>query len=146
MRESPQFNKLGLVMTKTDATARKEVGILEQMADKVKSDKNYKIPDGYKQIEETHKFIEYTVPKSIPMRKSKRISAEILDDLISSLFGIHFLEPIQSEKVILKVVPDIISRRKHSVNPDVVTTIIKDVSLRQEQEIHKKEYDQIRAV
>lgn len=35
-------------MTKTDATARKEVGILEQMAEKVKSDKNYKIPDGYK--------------------------------------------------------------------------------------------------
>jgi hypothetical protein len=29
MRESPQFNKLGLVMTKTDATARKEVKILE---------------------------------------------------------------------------------------------------------------------
>jgi len=62
MRESPQFNNLGLVMTKTDATARKEVKILEQMAEKVKKDKAYQIPAGYKQIEEIHKFVEYKVP------------------------------------------------------------------------------------
>jgi len=48
MRESPQFNKLGLVITKTDATARKENAVLEQMAEKVKKDRNYQIPAGYK--------------------------------------------------------------------------------------------------
>jgi len=94
MRESPQFNKLGLVITKTDATARKENAVLEQMAEKVKKDKNYQIPAGYKQVEESHKFVEYKVPAQIMMRKGKRIAIEILDDLVGNLFGVHFLEPI----------------------------------------------------
>lgn len=77
------------------------------------------------------------------MRRGKRIVVEILDDLMSELFGVHFLEPIQLEKTVTKVVPDIKSRRQHSVNPDNLTPINGPQNIRADQEIKKDEYDKI---
>ena len=46
----------------------------------------------------------------------------------------------------MKVVPDIVSRRKHSVNPDNLTPINKDLFIRNAQEIAKDDYEKIKQV
>lgn len=69
---------------------------------------------------------------------------EILDDLVNDLFGVHFLEPIQLEKTVTKVVPDIKSRRKHSVNPDNLTSINGPQHIRADQEFRKDDYEKIK--
>lgn len=51
-----------MVVTKTDATARKDVKVLELMAEKVLAKPSYQVPEGYKRVEEVHKFVEYKVP------------------------------------------------------------------------------------
>jgi hypothetical protein len=44
------------------------------------------------------------------------------------------------------VVPDIVSRRKHSVNPDNLTPINKDLYIRNVQEVAKDDYEKIKQV
>lgn len=51
---------------------------------------------------------------SIPMADHKKICIELMDEILADTLGIHFLEPISSEKTIIKVIPQIVSRRKHS--------------------------------
>lgn len=53
------------------------------------------------------------------MKVSKVIAVELLDEILGSKFGIHFLEPIVVEKVVKKIVPAIISRRKTSVQSPI---------------------------
>lgn len=60
-------------------------------------------------------MVEYSVPKDVPMRQSKRVVVEVLDEILSNAFGFHFLEPVATEKVVTRVVPNIISRRKASL-------------------------------
>ena len=53
--------------------------------------------------------------ESIPMADHKKICIELIDEILANTFGIHFLEPISNEKTIIKVIPQIVSRRKHSL-------------------------------
>jgi hypothetical protein len=53
------------------------------------------------------------------MKVSKVIAVELLDEILGLKFGIHFLEPIVVERVVKKIVPAIISRRKTSVQSPI---------------------------
>lgn len=111
MRESPLFAKLGLSITKTEANPRPEIKLLEEMAAKAKKDPNYKVPQGYKIVKETYKFVDHRVPLHLPIKESKRVATEVIDQVVFKALGFHFLEPIAVEQPNLKVVPDIVSRR-----------------------------------
>ncbi len=80
-----------------------------------------------------------------------------MDEILADIFGIHFLEPISTEKTIIKVIPQIVSRRKHSliiqsphVNQNPVPMIglkanqplYKTVTLTADQEDAKKRYEE----
>jgi hypothetical protein len=55
------------------------------------------------------------VSASIPLADHKKFCIELMDEILADIFGIHFLEPISTEKTIIKVIPQIVSRRKHSL-------------------------------
>ena len=55
--------------------------------------------------------MEYVIPPNVPIKESKRVVVEVLDDFLNKVFGFHFLEPFVSEKTITKVVPALVSRR-----------------------------------
>ena len=113
MKLSPLFQKLGLVITKTEATNRPEIKLLEEMAMKATKDpETYKAPPGYKVVTETHKHVEHRVPADLPIGEATKIATEVVDDMLFKGFGFHFLEAISIEKSHLRVVPDILSRRK----------------------------------
>lgn len=48
-------------------------------------------------------IFSYTLPESLPIKESKRVSIEIFDELFNDIFGIHFLEARGIQTVIPKV-------------------------------------------
>lgn len=48
-------------------------------------------------------MLDYSLPEYLPVSESKRVAVETLDDVVNSLFGIHFLEarayPVMTPKI-----------------------------------------------
>jgi hypothetical protein len=88
-----------------DATSIGDATLLNALNKKIKEDPNYPIPEDYKKVKEKEMIYEYKLPDYIPIPNNKRLSMEILDDLIFEKFQFHFLEPIVSYKETLKVKP-----------------------------------------
>ena len=51
------------------------------------------MPEGYRRVADKDLHVSYEVPEQLGLRESQRISTKIIDDLLSSIFGIHILEP-----------------------------------------------------
>ena len=51
------------------------------------------------------------------MKDSQKIAVEIVDSMLHSAVGIHFLEPVVTTQTVNKVVPSLISRRKSTIAP-----------------------------
>lgn len=65
--------------------------VVRVLNEKLQSDPNTPIPDYYKKYEETTLVVKYEPPIG---KKSQRIAISLIDDLLSGLFGFHFLMPI----------------------------------------------------
>lgn len=61
------------------------------------------IPEGYYKVYEKELVMEYSLPDYLPIKESKRVGVEVLDDLLSQLFGVHFLEPRAYTVVVPKI-------------------------------------------
>lgn len=61
--------------------------------------------------------MEYIVPQSVPISESTRVVVELLDEIFYKGLGIHFLEPVTVSNTFRKVIPQLVSRRKVSVQP-----------------------------
>jgi hypothetical protein len=57
------------------------------------------------------------------MKQSKKIVVELLDTILSNCLGVHFLEPVQVERLNKKFVPLIVSRRSVPVPPVVAPKV-----------------------
>ena len=61
-------------------------------------DPHYQLPDGFSKVTEKEITNVYTIPSYFPIAESTRVSVEVLDGLLNSLFGIHILEPMSQVK------------------------------------------------
>jgi hypothetical protein len=104
MSQQPKFKELGLVYSKVETTNRKEIELLHVMEEKIIK-KGAQVPLNHKRIEEKREFVEYAVPDVIPIPKHKKVCIELMDEILFSAIGVHFLEPIPKERTIVKVVP-----------------------------------------
>ena len=59
----------------------------------MEKDPNYPIPNGFTKVKHIEYQPKYDLPPSLELNESANISIQILDDLVSTLFGFHFLEP-----------------------------------------------------
>jgi len=69
----------------------------------VQVDPNFVIPEGYSKVPEKEVVDVYQLPESLPVPESQRVAIEVLDDILSSKFGFHFLEPVTKSIVRYKV-------------------------------------------
>lgn len=80
------------------------------------------MPLNHKVAKEKASLIDHLVPVSIPIPTHKKICIELMDEIIFKVCGSHFLEPIQTERTVVKVMPKIQSIRTTSMviqNPHV---------------------------
>ncbi len=75
-----------------------DLQLIKALNEKLKKDPNYPIPEGYIKVTEKTPVYEYKVPACLvdKLPESKLITIELLDDLINSALGFHFLEPVVS--------------------------------------------------
>lgn len=88
-----------------DATSVGDMTLLNALNNKIKEDPNYPIPEDYKKVTEKEVIYDYKLPSYIPVKEEKRISIELLDEIIFEKLGFHYLEPSVSYKEIVKVKP-----------------------------------------
>jgi hypothetical protein len=90
-----------------DITSIGDKALIKALNEKLANDPNYLIPEGYHK--QTERIANYTflLPETIreQLPESKCDSIEVLDDIINSIFGFHFLEPLVTYEEHLKVRP-----------------------------------------
>jgi hypothetical protein len=69
--------------------------LVKAVNEKLVTDPNYPIPEGYLKIKEKTAVYEYTLPRQCEdiMGNGAFHATQILDELVNELFGIHFIEP-----------------------------------------------------
>lgn len=87
-------------MLKTETTDRKDVDVMIRL-EQIGGDEIL----NHKRVEDKQRFVEHLVPDCIPMREHKKICIELMDEVIFKICGSHFLEPITTERTVVKVVP-----------------------------------------
>lgn len=62
---------------------------------KLETEPEYPLPDGFTKVKETKPVVTYEVPASTAMviGEARTVSVTVLDDLCNELFGLHILEP-----------------------------------------------------
>ena len=63
---------------------------------------------------------KFVIPDYFPIKESKRVAVEILDGLLSNLFGIHFLEPMSELKEHVRARPVLKAVAKDRIMSEVV--------------------------
>lgn len=76
---------------------------LRELNQQVLVDPNMEIPEGFYKVYEKEMVFEYNLPEYLPIPESKRIALETLDDLLSDIFGVHFLEARGHATIIPKI-------------------------------------------
>jgi hypothetical protein len=66
-------------------------------------------------VSEKQKVVEYLVNPTLPIPSHKKICIELMDEMLFNAFGFHFLEPIEIERSVVKVIPKLHSVRKTSM-------------------------------
>jgi hypothetical protein len=88
-----------------DASSATDAKLIKALNDKLRSDPQYPIPEGYmKQLERTPVY-DYQIPDSIrsQLPPSNAIVLEVLDSILNDKFGFHVLEPVVRFEERLKV-------------------------------------------
>lgn len=98
----PPYQEGGADLASMSEAQRDKVAQLEAFAQR---QPNYVPPEGYSTYKELQQVTSYKVPPSFPIKESQRISLEILDELLFSAIGKHFLEPIVAVQQVTKFRP-----------------------------------------
>jgi hypothetical protein len=57
----------------------------------VQEDPNMEVPDGYKKVEQKEMIYKYGIPQYFDVEEKHTVTLEVLDDLMSELFGYEFV-------------------------------------------------------
>jgi hypothetical protein len=69
----------------------------------------------------------YVIPKYFPIKESKRVAVEILDEIFAKAFGTHILEPMSELKETLKARPNLKAVARDKVMAEVAIAQSKNV-------------------
>ena len=68
--------------------------VIRELNNRLADDPEYEVPKGYvKKLKKTLVF-NYSLPETLPIDESYRVSYEYLDSLVNNLFGFHMIEPL----------------------------------------------------
>jgi hypothetical protein len=69
--------------------------VVKAVNEKLQTDPNYPVPEGYLKIKEKTAVYQYTLPPQCEdiLGNGAFHATQILDELVNELFGIHFIEP-----------------------------------------------------
>lgn len=72
--------------------------MIKALNDKLKKDPHYPIPEGFIKVNEKTPVYDYKIPPDIAAKvpESRVIAIELLDDIVNTIMGFHFLEPLVS--------------------------------------------------
>jgi hypothetical protein len=90
-------------------------------------DPNFKLPDGYQKVVEREMITSYVVPEYFPIKESKKVAIEILDEIFAKAFGTHILEPMSELKETLKARPNLKAVTRDKVMAELATAPSKNV-------------------
>jgi len=78
-----------------DVVEDKDVDLIMALTDKLQTEPDYPLPEGYLKTKERIADYDYVLPEKSKhlLKESMVISVETLDGLVNSLFGFHFIEP-----------------------------------------------------
>ena len=69
-----------------------DAGALAYYNSKLKEDPYFEPPHPFYKVYEPQLVYDYSLLDSIPIKQSKRIGIEVLDEFIDDLFGFHIVE------------------------------------------------------
>ena len=75
-----------------------DLQLIKALNEKLKKDPGYPIPEGFIKVTEKTPIYDYKVPLALAqiLPESKVIATEVLDDILNTILGFHFLEPLVS--------------------------------------------------
>jgi hypothetical protein len=78
-----------------EAYDTEDAELVKAVTEKLQTDPDYPIPEGYLKIKERTAVHKYVLPAACEeiLGNGAFVSAHILDELVNELFGIHFIEP-----------------------------------------------------
>lgn len=73
-----------------------DVQLIKVLNEKLKSDAQYPIPEGYMKVVEKTPVYDYKIPPELAssLPAAKVCAIELLDEILHNAFGIHMLEPL----------------------------------------------------
>ncbi len=77
-----------------EATAIADSDLVIALNKKIKEDPNYPIPEGFKKRKEKTLVYTYGAPSYLNLSESQTTALDIMDELLTKLFDMHFLEPV----------------------------------------------------
>ena len=77
-----------------EATAIADSDLVIALNKKIKEDPNYPIPEGFKKRKEKTLVYTYGAPSYLNLSESQTMALDIMDELLTKLFDMHFLEPV----------------------------------------------------
>jgi hypothetical protein len=83
---------------------------MRALNEKLKLDPQYPIPEGFMKVVEKTPVYDYRIPPELAssLPEGKVIALELVDDILNTAFGFHYLEPLVTFQDVLKV--------KHMIN------------------------------
>ena len=99
-------------------TNPQEKQLIELLNQKLSEDKDFKLPDGFKKVQDYE--IEKDFVSNPKWTESKRIASEVLDELMMGQLGIHALEARPVKVPITRVVVDQNAPFKSPRRPPVI--------------------------
>lgn len=145
-----------ILYTEPDATSLGDQDLLKELNKIVKTNADYPVPEGYRKVTDREiSFVHQIQGKvSAYVKESMRISVEIIDALMESMFpGSHILESSVRYHIKTKVYPDIVKPQKQLMPVkymDKIEKKTKDKSpeLKRQSEsfslVHIKKIDEVR--
>lgn len=94
-------------------------GVIAELNRRLASDPSYPIPDGYQKVTEKEMENKYVIPAYFPIKHSKRVVVEVLDGILSDIFGFHILEPMSEMKEHVRARPILKQMTKDKVMAEV---------------------------
>ena len=90
-----------------DATTIGDRDVLKELNRRIKHNPDILLPEGYYKVNEKEQIFNYELPEYLPIEESQKISIELLDELLYSTVGVHFLEALVTYENRPKVKPRI---------------------------------------
>ena len=90
-----------------NATSLGDQDLIKELTRYIELNPYYPLPPGYKKMEERYTVEHYRVPNYFDLPESTKVVTEILDEFLSTVVGIHVIEPISTYESRTKIIPTI---------------------------------------